>query len=126
LTAFNSLLKELEPASAEDIQAYRTWIEKRSLIDYEETRFLERKNDLLAVSRRSSIVTTGVAQHQFEYFWFPLILVLPLLAFAIVPSLLGRLVVIALISAAELKLVTTTPELMNLMSFQAWTAAASA
>jgi hypothetical protein len=45
LTSFNGLLKEMDPAGAEDIQAYRTWMEKRSPIDFTETRFLERKND---------------------------------------------------------------------------------
>jgi hypothetical protein len=47
------------------------------------------------------------------------------MAIAIVPSLLGRLVVIVLTVGAELKLVTSTPELMSFMSTREWTVAAS-
>ncbi|KAH7080673.1 hypothetical protein FB567DRAFT_110276 [Paraphoma chrysanthemicola] len=124
LTSFNSLLKSLDPASAEDIQAYRVWLEKRAPIDYPETRFLERKNDLLAVSRRPS-VSTARGPSESPFVWLPLGLVIPLVAFAIVPSLLGRIVVIALITAAELRLVTTTPEVMNYLAFKEWAMAAS-
>jgi hypothetical protein len=123
LTSFNGLLKELDPASTEDIQAYRTWMEKRSPIDPAETKFLDRKHDLLAVSRRTSASSprrVGVGQEQHAALWLGLMLVSPVLAFAIVPSLLGRLVVIALIGAAGLRQVTLTPELMNYMSVQEW------
>jgi hypothetical protein len=126
LTSFNGLLKEMDPAGAEDIQAYRAWMEKRAPIDFAETRFLERKNDLLAVSRRTAVVsTTRGAQQQSAVLWLALALVLPLLAFAIVPSLLGRLVVIALIGATEVRQVTSTPELMSYMTIQEWSIAAS-
>jgi hypothetical protein len=100
-------------------------MEKREPIEYTETRFLERKNDLLAVSRRTTVSAAPDGQHQSMAAWLPLILVLPLMAFAIVPSLLGRLVVIALICAAEMRLITTTPELMGLMSMRGWSAGAS-
>jgi hypothetical protein len=127
LTSFNGLLKEMDPAGAEDIQAYRTWMEKRSPIDFTETRFLERKNDLLAVSRRAAVVSTtrGGGQDKSSVIWHALALVIPLLAFAIVPSLLGRLVVIVLIGAAEVRQVTLTPELMSYMTVQEWSIAAA-
>jgi hypothetical protein len=122
----------MDPASAEDIQAYRTWMEKRAPIDVAETRFLERKNDLLAVSRRTAVVSTapggggGRGQPQTsDVIWLAMALMLPLLAFAIVPSLLGRLVVIGLIAAAEVRQVTLTPELMNYMTIQEWSVAAA-
>jgi hypothetical protein len=125
LTSFNGLLKELDPASAEDVQAYRAWMEKRTPIDSTESKFLEHKNDLLAVSRPTSVSATHSGQHQAAIVWLPLVLVLPILAFAIVPSLFGRLVVIVLIGAAGLKQVTSTPELMSFMTIQAWSVAAS-
>lgn len=100
-------------------------MEKRSPIDVAETRFLERKHDLVAVSRQASVSTIHGGQHQSAAVWLPLILVLPLLAFAIVPSLLGRLVVIALIGAAEVRLVVSTPELMSYMTVRDWSLAAS-
>ena len=100
-------------------------MEKREPIDDVETRFLERKHDLLAVSRRKSASAVRGAGHHHPAAVFPLILVLPLMAFAIVPSLLGRLFVIVLIGGAELRLVMSTPELMSFMTVQEWTTAAS-
>ena len=125
LTSFNGLVKELDPAGADDIQAYRTWLEKRALIDFTETRFLERKNDLLAVSRPRSVSATRSSQHQSAVVWLPAMLVLPLLAFVIVPSVLGRLLVIALIGGAGFRQVTLTPELLAYMTVQEWSIAAS-
>ncbi|KAL5113448.1 hypothetical protein ACEQ8H_008675 [Pleosporales sp. CAS-2024a] len=120
LTSFHSLVQELEAASAEDIQAYRAWMEKRSPIDSAERRFLERKGDLVAVSRRRVSARHGEQYPCATVAWLPLVLVLPLLAFAIVPSLLGRVVVIGVIGGAELRQVTLTPELMKYMSIQGW------
>ncbi|KAH7336746.1 hypothetical protein BKA66DRAFT_77710 [Pyrenochaeta sp. MPI-SDFR-AT-0127] len=126
LSSFNNLLKDLDPASPEATHAYRAWIEKREPIDYVETRFLERRHDLLAVSRRTSTSTArGASHHHSASVWFPLTLILPLMAFAIVPGLLGRLVVIVLIGGVELKLVTSTPELKSFMTVQEWTTAAT-
>lgn len=105
---------------------YRAWMDKRTPIDYAEARFLEKEKDLVAVSGRSSVSNArGASHHHSAAVWFPLTLTLPLMAFAIVPSLLGRLVVIVLIGGADLMLVTSTPELMGFMTIQEWTAAAS-
>lgn len=126
LTSFNGLLRELNPASPDETQAYRAWMEKRVPIDYMEARFLERRHDLLAVSRKTTVSTSrGGGHHHSAAVWSPLILVLPLMAFAMVPNMLGRLLVIVLIGAAELKVVTSTPELMSFMTVQEWTIAAS-
>lgn len=115
------MLKNLNQADSKEIQTYRTWMEQRSPIDHAETRFLERKEDLLAVSRtRSTNATGGVTSHQSAAIWLPLILVLPLMAFAIVPGLLGRLFVLFLIGGAILKLLTSTKELMELMTAREW------
>lgn len=115
------MLQNLDAAKMEDIQAYRAWMERRAPIDYAETRFLERRTDLLAVSRRrSASAVGGVSSHQSAAIWLPLILVLPLMAFAIVPGLLGRLIVLLLIGAGILKLVTSTKELMELMTTREW------
>jgi hypothetical protein len=100
-------------------------MEKRSPIEFTETRFLERKHDLVAVSRQAVVSTSPIGEQHSAVVWLPLGLVVPVLAFAIVPSLLGRLVVIALIGAAELRLVTSTPKLMNYMTIREWAMAAS-
>lgn len=97
-------------------------------VDEAESQFLEQDSDLVTIPRKVSISTAPApvaGQDQSAAVWFPLTLVLPLMAFAIVPSLLGRLLVIVLIVGAELKLVTSTPRLMGLLSTREWTAAAS-
>jgi hypothetical protein len=118
------LVRDLDPASSTTIKAYRAWMAKRAPIDAAESQFLERKSDLLAVPRRSSVQTVrGADQDESIAVWFPLMMVLPLMAFAMVPSFFGRLFVIVVIGAAEVRMVTTTPELRGFMNEQEWTKA---
>lgn len=115
------MVKTLDPANAEDVQAYRSWMEARTPIDHMETRFLEHKNDLLIVSEGGPASTVGsVTPRQSGAIWLPLVLVLPLMAFAIVPGLLGRLVILALTGAAIMKLIASTKELMDMMTVREW------
>lgn len=103
-------------------------------INEEESQFLEEDADLVTLPRKvpssssssapPSTAAPAAGQDQ-SAIWFPLTLVLPLMAFAIVPSLLGRLLVIVLIVGAELKMVTSTPQLNNMLSTREWVAAAS-
>ncbi|KAI4612393.1 uncharacterized protein J4E87_010294 [Alternaria ethzedia] len=135
LSSFSKLSKSLDPASAEDITAYREWMDEHDPINEEESQFLEEDADLVTLPRKvpsssssssapPSTAAPTAGQDQ-SAIWFPLTLVLPLMAFAIVPSLLGRLLVIVLIVGAELKMVTSTPQLRNMLSTREWAAAAS-
>jgi hypothetical protein len=122
LTSFNTMVKTLDPANTEDVQAYRSWMEKRTPIDHSETRFLEHQHDLLTVSEGGSASTVGGATpRQSGAIWLPLVLVLPLMAFAIVPGLLGRLVILSLTGVAIMKLIASTTELMDMMTAHEWT-----
>ncbi|RAR09096.1 bli-3 protein [Stemphylium lycopersici] len=129
LTSFNNVSRDVNPANAEDIRTYREWMDEHEPVDYTESQYLERDSDLVAIPRKASTSPakeTGQQQQQYSVaVWFPLILVLPLMAFAIVPSLVGRLVVIVLIVGAGLKMVMSAPELKSYLSFQEWTAVAS-
>ncbi|KAF2268637.1 hypothetical protein CC78DRAFT_540891 [Lojkania enalia] len=125
LSSFSSMLKNLDPANTEDIQAYHTWMERHGPVDQTESRFLERKNDLLAVSRRRSASTVGGARpHQSVAIGLPLLAMLPLMAFATTPGLLGRLFCIMLIGAVEVAVVVST-ELIDMMTFREWAVCAS-
>ena len=125
LSSFSTMVKTLDPAKIEDIQTYRSWIEQHSPIESSEVRFLERQTDLLAVSpRRSASTVGGVGSHQSAAVGLPLIAMLPLMAFAIVPSLLGRLFIITLIGAGEVMVVTST-ELIDFMTVREWSLCAS-
>ena len=89
------MVKTLDPADAKDIQAYRSWVEERTPIDHMETKFLEHGNDLLTVlGGRAATVFGGATAHGSGAIWLHLVLVLQLIVFAIVPSLLGRLVIL--------------------------------
>lgn len=118
-------MKNLDPARTEDVESYRRWMDRCAPIDDAESGFLERKDDLLAVSRTKPVQATAGEQPHSTAVWLPLVLVLPLMAFAIVPGLLGRLFVLLLIGASELRLITSTPELMKLMTVQEWAGTAS-
>lgn len=127
---------KLRPAGEDDVGRYREWMDEHEPIDYAESRFLERASDLVTVPRSAVAATTsttatmaaageqGAGHHQSAAVWFPLILAVPLLAFTIVPSLLGRLVVIVLIVGVELKIVSSAPEIQRFLSLQEWKAAA--
>jgi hypothetical protein len=119
------LVRDLDPASPANIKAYRAWMAKRAPIDPAESQFLERKSDLLAVPGRpcAKRATGGDQEYESVAVWFPLVLVLPLMAFAMVPSFFGRLFVILAIGAVEARMVTTTAELRSFMSVQEWTKA---
>ncbi|KAF2711524.1 hypothetical protein K504DRAFT_223157 [Pleomassaria siparia CBS 279.74] len=125
LSSYSSMLKNLDAANAEDMHAYHSWMERHVPIDRTEARFLERKGDLLTVSqRRSATAVGGVRPQQSAAIGLPLILVLPLMAFAVVPGLLGRLFIVMLIGGAEVMLVTWT-ELLDLMTVKEWVACSS-
>jgi hypothetical protein len=132
------MLKNLDAPNTKEIRSYHAWMEKHSPIDRTESLFLSHKSDLVSFKRRRRSITNttiggagagagagvgigigvGVGL-QSAVIGFPLILVLPLMAFAIVPGLLGRLFMLILIGAGELMLVTST-ELMDLMSVKEW------
>jgi hypothetical protein len=104
-------------------------MDEQDPIDFAESQFIERDDDLVVVSPKASTTrntSEGAGElHQSAAVWFPLTLVLPLMAFAIVPSLLGRVVVIVLIVVAEMKIVSETPELRDFMGSREWSVAAS-
>lgn len=136
MTSFSGMVKTLDPASADEVQAYRSWLQKHAPIETAEARFLERKDDLLAVAPQGRAPNSntggggggaggvGVGPHQRAAVGLPLIAVLPLMSFGIVPGLLGRLFIVSLIGAGEV-LVVTSSELMGLMSVREWFVCAS-
>lgn len=97
-------------------------MKQRNPIHEAESRFLERQADLVTFSsKRHTGTDHGAGSNQHAAMWLPLV---PFVAFSIVPSLLGRIVVIALISAAGLRTVTLTPEFMGMMNLREWMYAA--
>jgi hypothetical protein len=125
LSSFSGMLKNLDPARAEDVEAYHSWMEEHAPVDRSETRFLEQTTDLLAVSRRRSAGSVGGAGlHRSIAIGLPLIAVVPLIALAVVPGVFGRLFVIVLIGSAEVAVVVST-ELIDFLTLREWVVCAS-
>ena len=119
------MIKNLDPANSEDLQVYRTWMEKHAPVDKFESRFLDHKNDLFSIARnKPASYASGVGPVQSAALGLLLILVLPLLAFAMIPGLLGRLFIIILIGSAEVAVVASTG-LVSLMTVKEWVTCAS-
>lgn len=98
-------------------------MKQRKPVHEAESRFLDRQADLVTFSsKRHTSIDHNAGTNQHVAMWLPL---LPFVAFSIVPSLLGRLVVIALISVAGLRTVTSTPEFMAIMTIREWMYASS-
>jgi hypothetical protein len=113
-------------------------------VDEKESSFLEQDEDLVTIGPRKPAVSTPTTtatatatstatpaagqdapQSAPPAITFPLLLILPLVAFAIVPSLLGRIIVIGLAVGMEGKIVRETPQLMRLLSLRNWSVAAA-
>lgn len=133
MTSFNTMANSLDPASTDDVNAYRAWLAKHAPIEAAEARFLDRKEDLLALAgpRTSAAVRSATAgeregDNQVDELSLslPLIAFLPLMVFAIVPTFLGRLFILTLIGIWEVKVVTSG-ELMGLMPVRDWYLCAS-
>ncbi|KAF2495691.1 hypothetical protein BU16DRAFT_461154 [Lophium mytilinum] len=132
LSSYSTMMKDLDPASADDIQAYHSWMERHAPVDKAESRFLEHRNDLLAIGRRKRSSSAGVAgatgvvggagpveSAALGLLLMLVLLILPLMAFAVIPGLLGRLFIIVLIGMGQAAAVTQT-DLVGLMSEREW------
>jgi hypothetical protein len=98
-------------------------MKQRNPIHEAESRFLERQADLVAFPPKGHAnAGVGGGQNQHAAIWLPL---LPFVAFSVVPSFLGRIVVIMLISGAGLRMVTSTPAFMDIMTVREWMYASS-
>lgn len=140
LLSFSNVSKSLEQAPAQAIQNYREWMDEHDPVDETESSFLEQDEDLVTTGPRKPAVSTPTAtatstatpaagqdapQSAPPAITFPLLLILPLVAFAIVPSLLGRIIVIGLAVGMDGKIVRETPQLMRLLSLRNWSVAAA-
>lgn len=113
LTSYTNLTKSLGPASHADISAYRTWITEHSPIVETESAFLNKELDLISVSsdsagrldfRSGTALETPVVVVTFG-------LLSTIMVFKLVPQILARLVISAMVGVAIL--CTLSPKIMN-------------
>ena len=100
LSSYTNLAKCLEPASQLDIDAYRAWIAEHAPLVEQETDFLLNKSDLASVSRSNAHMlrqpdTTPVIV-------VAVVLVSMIVVFKVVPQLLARLVISAVVGVGGL------------------------
>lgn len=128
LASYAKLTKNLSPASHSDISAYRTWISEHAPVVEQEAAFLQQGCDLIAVTPQCVNLTkpntsfrTGSALET------PVIVVAfgllsTIIVFKVVPQILARLVISAMVGIAAL--CTLSPEVMtNVMCVRDWTKA---
>lgn len=113
LTSYSNLTKSLEPASHADITAYRSWIAEHAPVVESESAFLNKDSDLLSVSAPSACRSDFRSGTALET---PVIVVAfgllsTIIVFKLVPQILARLVISAMVGVASL--CTLSPEVMN-------------
>ena len=107
LSSYSNLTKNLEPASTADITAYREWIKQHAPIAQEEVTFLEHEADLVvAAPNEPSILSPPPSQQDRELQTHVIIvaftLVSTVIVFRVVPQLIARLVISAMVGIASL------------------------
>ena len=121
LTSYSNLTKSLDPASQTDIAAYRAWIAEHTPIDEQESEFLQKDSDLLSIVPQPGTKISSRAGTALET---PIVLVAfallsTVVVFKVVPQILGRLVISAMVGLASL--CALSPEVMtNLRCVRDW------
>ena len=124
LSSYSDLTKNLEPASTTDIAAYREWIAKRAPIAKEEATFLEHEADLVvaAPSKNPSPPALPIQEDrelETHVIIVAFTLVSTVIVFRVVPQLLARLVISAMVGVASL--CTLQPAVLsNISSIRDW------
>ncbi|KAL9105006.1 MAG: hypothetical protein Q9163_000103 [Psora crenata] len=103
LTSYGNLIKSLDPASGRDIAAYKKWIAEHTPVSGKETKFLQQEADLLTVTSHHSSPQPDL--HRGIELDSPFILpafafVSTIIVFQVVPQLLARLVISAMVGIA--------------------------
>jgi hypothetical protein len=143
-------MSNLETAQSVDIQSYRAWFEKRVPIDRKEGEYLIREKDLITLTplgsrpieqKMDQKTEESLAEMpeqiiadsedvpsdlfvQLAPLILPMILLLPILAFAIIPNLAGRLLVTIIIAAVHIA-ITISSGVYGILSPREWMLSAS-
>lgn len=113
LTSYNNLTKSLDPASPTDISAYRSWITAHTPMSEQESTFIQQESDLLSIrppatakfnSRVGTALETPIVLVAFA-------LLSTVVVFKVVPQILGRVVISAMVGVAALCVLS--PDVMS-------------
>lgn len=114
MKSYSDLTKSLEPASHQDIATYRAWIAQHTPVAEQESRFLDKEADLLSVTPDQASTTTNPpkdpvlgamerkALEETPVVVVAFALVSTIIVFKVVPRILGRLLLSAMVGFAAL------------------------
>ena len=111
------MVKNLSPASHADIDSYRAWITEHAPVVEQEAAFLRKENDLVSVTPLAlSPATAKINFRSGSALETPVIVVAfgllsTIIVFKVVPQILARLVISAMVGIAAL--CTLSPEVMT-------------
>ncbi|TKA68571.1 hypothetical protein B0A55_08898 [Friedmanniomyces simplex] len=135
MTAYTGLANSAHQAPAEDVEAYRQWLDKYTPLHAVETQFLQHHpGDLIAPGGSSkfthpsppageeeeTLPTRKQAAAAAALAYLPIALMLPLLLFSLIPTLAGRLAVTALIAAGAFLVAAATTRIRSLLPLREW------
>ena len=118
MSSYTTACKDTEPPKIEQVEEYQQWMSKHQPVHEFEARFLQRSGDLI-VPGTSSKKGSERPSLQAAFAYLPIPLMLPLLLFAVIPNLAGRLLVTALIAMAAF-IVAATTCIRQLMPMREW------
>ncbi|RMY41794.1 hypothetical protein D0865_12192 [Hortaea werneckii] len=117
MSAYNNVARSASSAKEEDVRAYQDWMSRHAPVHEMEARFLQAGRDLVLPGKTDEADATSTKQAALAC--LPAGLMLPLLLFSLIPTLLGRLVVTALI-AGGVFIVAATTRIRHLMPVREW------
>ncbi|KAF1984381.1 hypothetical protein K402DRAFT_142802 [Aulographum hederae CBS 113979] len=124
LTSYSNSIRNFERTESEQIQRYRVWMQEHAPIDPNEAKFLGHAEDL--ISARRPDMNEELRGHNAAPMRQPaavtlpaMILLLPLVAFSIIPGLFARLCFLGLLGLGGYAVFSST-EIANVMSVADW------
>lgn len=124
LSSYSNLTKSLDPASEADIKTYQEWIAEHAPVVEQESAFLQSEADLITVSPAKRPSTSLMQSHPRGELEAPVImvafvLVSTIIVFKVVPQIMARLVISAVVGVASL--CTLSPSVLSdLKSIRNW------
>ncbi|KAL9624496.1 MAG: hypothetical protein Q9160_001160 [Pyrenula sp. 1 TL-2023] len=94
LQSYRKLSLQLQMAHPEDVEEYHSWLMETHSIDLQETKFLDHTEDLVAVGRPRSHHSRQQSAIQMVVMTVAGSIMIPLLAFSVIPSYLPRIFVV--------------------------------
>lgn len=117
MSAYATMARDSTSADTGQISAYQQWMNKHAPIHEVETKFLQWTEDLIMPGKVATSLYTPTKHAALAY--LPVALMLPLLLYSIIPTLIGRLVVTALIAVGAFIIAGTT-RIRQLLSAREW------